>query len=542
MNILGIAPTHDSSVCLLSDGEIKYFVKEERLTRVKRAMDPYAAVEKVLTNYRVDHAVWCTPTRNPEFMNGFISEAFAKHPGIPVHDLSDHHHLTHASLAFYNSGFEEAAIIVADRNGSVIGDSSRESETIFRASYPHTFEQVYKSFWMYSNTAQEELEPFMESYPECEIDCRSMYGIVKVYETATSLIRQHALENGKVMGLSAYGDKSITFPNLFYSGNIPNDFFFGHKEKDMSNRMAVLQEFQHLSTKEVTKENYRLYADIAWQVQKQTQDAMCHLIQKAIDKTGLTNICITGGYGLNVVANYYYLTQFPGVNFYFEPLADDSGNSIGGAMVIHRSLTQDLTIRPISTTFFSGEQHSLKGIHGLKTSVKDLAKILVSGKSVAVYRGLSEAGPRALGNRSILFDARNKDAKEIVNKIKKREWYRPFACMVLEEDAGMYFEMGPITSSPYMTISFPAKQLAIDTIPGVIHVDNTCRLQTVSKDDGYLYELLLEIKELTGHGIVLNTSFNLAGEPLVETPEDAIKTLRNSTLNHVWFEEKQILI
>ena len=533
-------------MCLLSDGKIKYFSKEERLSRKKRDVNPNLSLKEALKIDSIDSVVWCTPTQDTNHMSNYINNSFSNKQ-IIIHDLSDYHHLTHASLAFYNSGFKDAAVVVVDRNGSVMGNSCRESESIFMASYPASFEQVYKSFWIYDNTAHQESINFKKMNPSCEVDVRSMYGIVKVYESATSLIRQHALENGKVMGLSAYGNKKIKFDSLFFKGNIPNDYYFGHEEislygENTSNRMATNQELQPFSINSVTEENFQIYADYAWQVQKQTQDAVCFLIQKAIDKTGSKNICITGGYGLNVVANHYYMTQFPDINFFFEPLADDSGNSIGGAMFMHRTLTGDTSINPISTTFFSGKLHSLENIDGDIVKNKDIANLLADGKSVAVYRGLAEAGPRALGNRSILFDPRNKNAKDIVNKIKKREWYRPFAAMVLEEDANIYFDMEKIKSSPYMTISFPSKEYAMNTIPGVIHVDNTCRIQTVNQKDEYLYDLLKEFKNITGHGVLLNTSFNLAGEPLVETPEDAIRTLNNSCLDYIWFEEKGMLV
>jgi len=140
-----------------------------------------------------------------------------------------------------------------------------------------------------------------------------------------------------------------------------------------------------------------------------------------------------------------------------------------------------------------------------------------------------------LGNRSILFNALNPDARDIVNRIKKREWYRPFAAIVLEEDAHLYFD--DVIPNPYMTVCFPVRT---DLISGVTHIDNTCRIQTVST--GHLYDLLLEFKRLSGHGILLNTSFNLAGEPLVETPEDALKTLSSSTLNHLWFYDTEQLL
>jgi carbamoyltransferase len=174
-------------------------------------------------------------------------------------------------------------------------------------------------------------------------------------------------------------------------------------------------------------------------------------------------------------------------------------------------------------------------------SAKYIANLLHQNKSVAVYTGLAETGQRALGNRSIFFNALNPNAKDLVNEIKKREWYRPFACIVLEEDANVYFDMGRIKSSPFMTICFPVRPEYVKIIPGVTHIDNTCRIQTISKTDGYLYELLQEFKKLSGHGILLNTSFNLAGEPLVETPEDAFNTLNNSCLDYLWFEETQQL-
>ena len=178
---------------------------------------------------------------------------------------------------------------------------------------------------------------------------------------------------------------------------------------------------------------------------------------------------------------------------------------------------------------------------GKTTSIENIATLLNQDKSVAVYAKLAEAGQRALGNRSILFNALNPNAKDLVNKIKKREWYRPFACMVLEEDANVYFDMGRIKYSPFMTICFPVRPEYVKIIPGVTHIDNTCRIQTISKTDDYLYELLQEFKKLSGHGILLNTSFNLAGEPLVETPEDAFNTLNNSCLDYLWFEETQQL-
>jgi carbamoyltransferase len=156
-------------------------------------------------------------------------------------------------------------------------------------------------------------------------------------------------------------------------------------------------------------------------------------------------------------------------------------------------------------------------------------------KSVAVYYGKSEAGPRALGHRSILFDARNPNAKDLVNRVKNREWYRPFAAICLREDAEKYFELNDYENSKFMTVNFDAKSIAKEEIPGVLHVDNTSRIQLIEDESEPCHQLLVELKKRTGVGVLLNTSFNLAGKPLVETPEDAIWTLNNSPLDAVWF-------
>jgi carbamoyltransferase len=243
---------------------------------------------------------------------------------------------------------------------------------------------------------------------------------------------------------------------------------------------------------------------------------------------------------MNIVANYYYLQRFPNIQFYFEPLCNDNGVSIGAAMNTYVELSKKIP-NSIGTIYFHGSHYDLSSYKGTTTSIKDIANLLYKNKSVGVYTGLAEVGQRALGNRSILFNPLNQNAKDIVNQIKKREWYRPFACMVLEEDANVYFDMGDIKSSPFMTICFPVRSKYVKIIHGVTHIDKTCRIQTVSKTDGYLYELLHEFKKLSGYGILLNTSFNLSGEPLVETPMDAFNTLNNSYLDYLWFEKTRQL-
>lgn len=539
--ILGISLTHDSSICIFENGKIVNFLKEERFSKIKRDMYPIKSFFEINLQEEPIDIAFSTPTRNDDVYE-ITKRIAAKNFKIDRDfDYSDEHHLIHANLAFYNSGFDQALVFVIDRNGSVWGNCVRESESVYLASYPNNFKALCKNFWIYENNAHEFIDLLKNKDPDCDFNARSMFGIVKVYESATTLIKQHALENGKTMGLSAYGDKNKEYPKLFADGFIPLDHNFGH-EFFLGLKAANYQKLQNQSTKDVTIENHQEYSNYAWNVQKETQEAVASMINMYVEKTGVKNVCVTGGYGLNVVANHYYITQFPEINFFFEPLADDSGNSIGAAMKCYRDETLDYTINKLEHTFFNGKNYLLDNINGVNVSVSDVAKLISNGKSVAVYNGIAEAGPRALGNRSILFDCRDKDAKEKVNKIKKREWYRPFAAMVLEDESDKYFEMGRIKKSEFMTISFPVKDIAVNKIPGVVHVDNTCRIQTVDSSNPIIFNLLNEFKKITNMGILLNTSFNLAGKPLVETPEDAFYTLKNSELDYVWFPEISKLV
>ena len=166
-------------------------------------------------------------------------------------------------------------------------------------------------------------------------------------------------------------------------------------------------------------------------------------------------------------------------------------------------------------------------------------EIILNQEILAIFQGKSEMGPRALGNRSLLFDPRNKDGKTIVNKVKKREWYRPFAGSVLLEHAHEWFEMGTIKESPYMSFAIPVKENKKELIPSITHVDGTCRIQTITeKQNKNFYNLIKSFYEKTQVPILFNTSFNLAGEPLVETKEDALSTMARSDLNYLYIPKE----
>ena len=175
--------------------------------------------------------------------------------------------------------------------------------------------------------------------------------------------------------------------------------------------------------------------------------------------------------------------------------------------------------------------------------MEEVISRLLDGQVGAIFQGRPEMGARALGNRSIIFDPRVPDGKDIVNRVKQREWFRPFAASILEEHAAEWFEMGPLKSSPRMLFALPTKPEMIDKIPAVVHIDGTCRAQTVTPElNPRWYRLIEAFGDKTGVPLLLNTSFNLAGDPLVHTEEDALDTLRRSELEFVYFADREEVV
>jgi carbamoyltransferase len=536
MRILAVSIAHDSSVCLINDGRLKFFCKEERLSRIKRDKHPIKslALLKQLDFGAIDHALYVTPSNNEPDVENMYGLMLQKLFGVRMENYSSlMHHKCHASLAFYNSGFEKALVFVVDRNGSMFFiegiKAAREAESVFVCTYPDGIDPIYKSFTLES--AQEGRKETIYNvisnfYKGIDVKVNA-FGIVKAYEAATTLIGQDVLENGKTMGLSSYGTKQSYQP-LFFNGSAISSLF-----SEVNDDQVCFYKESGRIVKHLTKDNYQYYADRAKQVQLATQEEVLRLIKHYVGKTGITNVCLVGGYGLNVVANYHYLKNLSNVNFYFEPVADDTGVALGAALLKHREVTQDSKLSPLSNNFYhyydSTEQINL----GEKASIDDLCQLLIDQKSLAIFDGAPEAGLRALGHRSILYDPRNKDSKENINKVKQREWYRPFAGVILESEFAKYFDTAGLSKSEYMTVSFDSLQSAKDLVPGIIHVDGTCRVQTISS--GFLFDLLSRFYELTGCPMLLNTSFNLAGEPLVQTKKEAIEVLNKSCLDAVYF-------
>jgi carbamoyltransferase len=539
MNILSLITSHDASVTYISDGKLKYFAKEERLSGYKHDKGFTKCLDYIIkNNFKVDLVVLNSTTAPDTFHREYLEFMLRKQFDCEVVHLEYDHHLSHASLAFCNSGYDESLVFVADRNGSK-NEYYAEVESIFKINKDYNIKSVYKNFTVsqigkvdFDKEIIDQIKKYKVKNPSCDIRCDSTLGITQVYESATTLIGEGVLNNGKVMGLASYG-KDNNFRDLFYDG-IANSHLFMKYLINGQDRV-LLKEHYNKEIKKVTEINYQFYADYAFQVQKQTQEEVLRLIKTYVEKTNIKKVCVTGGYGLNVVTNQYLIKNLPDIDFYFEPISDDTGISLGAAIYAHKNEVGTVPQIP-RHTFFHHINYDLKDIKGKRVSEQDIAKYIKDQKIVAVFNGQAEVGPRSLGNRSILFDARNPKAKEIVNRVKCREWYRPFACSVLKEDFDKYFETYGLNESPNMTVSFPVKS---DLISGITHVDGSCRVQTVDPSIPHFFNLLKEFKKLTEVSVLLNTSFNLAGDPLVESPEDAIKVFNQSEIDVLWFPEKR---
>jgi len=553
MRILAVNITHDSSICSINNGKIEFFCKEERISRKKRDKHPFKSLElyKSKNFGKIDHILYCTPSNFTDDIEYIYKVLLKKMFDVEVENFSSlSHHLCHASLAFFNSGFKKALAIVIDRNGSIVFqnniDVCRESESIYVCSYPDNFQPIYKSFFVINKGIfnKDSLKKMLnEIYKESDININNEYSIVKVYEAATTLIGQNVLENGKTMGLSSYG-LNKKYNSFFLKGNVIANYF---NQIDLTNTITGVQKDttcffgeQDNIAKNITEKNYQFYANKSKHVQLETQKESLRLIKKYVNKTNIKNVCIVGGYGLNIVANNYYVKNLPDVNFYFEPMSDDTGISIGAAYLKHRNITKDFSINELKDNFFHYYENT-KINEGFTASLDDICNLLINNKSVAIFEGQPEAGPRALGHRSILFDPRNINCKDIINKIKNREWYRPFAGTILKEKFDDYFYTLGLKESKYMTVNFDCKKIAKNVFPGIIHIDNTCRVQTVSS--GFLYNLLKKFNDMTNCPALLNTSLNLAGEPLINTKEEALNLLHNSKLDSIYFvDDKKLVI
>ena len=493
---------HDASICILEDGKITSYQMEERFSRNKHDLN----FDNILDNLKNTFFDKIIITQH--FLENYtysLEKVKEKISNLSYQELiveKEKHHLYHAYSGFYNSGFGESICFSVDASGAILSNGDIEIESIYLLKknkeeiqlYQKTREfktiKVNNSFWKYISSIDENNLSVGEKF------CK--YSEIFGYNAIDGA--------GKIMGLAQYKD---------------------HKEK-----------LQHPHNSKEWKER----VDKAYNLQQETQNHILSLIQKYTEETGIKNVVISGGYGLNCVANYHYLKQLKDINLYIDPICFDAGISIGAS---YYHCEDKSKIKPLQNAYIGYQEktYDLTGLETKKVSYNDIVDLLLQKNIIALFQGKSEAGQRALGNRSLLFDPRVVNGKDIVNQIKRRENFRPFAGTILQEEAHKWFNMLSLKESPYMQYAMDAYENAIQQVPAIIHADNTCRIQTVTqKQNLHFYNLISCFFGKTSVPMLMNTSFNLGGEPLVETFNHAVYTLKNSMIEYLYLPEIETLV
>ena len=586
--IAGIARGHNAGVCLLKDGEIVFSIEEERLTRRKYDGGPLASMLKILeyTN-KLDYLVVShTQTLKDsagtlEYSGedvytglarklGLIEENYKPEPHPQIIDMAMYHHKMHAALAFYRSGFDEAVAVVIDGAGTFFNMFANnepmtawETESIYKCEYPNIIKTLHKTVGTRNIIQAVLLENWeagdWEPNASYDLFVNDRAGIVKAYEAVTEYCGFSSIEAGKTMGLFPYGEANESIPSLFEENSIPvpttnRNLIVPRYPNGAIVNYAIYDELNTHDNNDPTKLKNR--RDLAYAVQTQTQEAAANFIRYAVKKSNCKNVVISGGYGLNCVANYYYLKALEeeGINLYVEPVSNDAGTAMGAALLWHHNITRDTTVRARADNVYLGPVHNYTEDEILEIVKKynaeicdatndDVVKLMTDRNIVTLFQGRSENGPRALGNRSIMYDPTDPNGKDFVNEVKHREYFRPFAGSILEEDAHEWFDLRGMESSPTMMYAVNCQPGVEEKIPAIIHVDGTCRIQTVNREQNpHYYDIIKAFKERTGCPIIFNTSFNLGGEPLVETLDDAVRTLDNCRIEYLYLPEYGKLI
>lgn len=546
--VLGMSASHNGAVCMLRGGELVVAVQEERLTRVKRAR-LYGARSSLAVPYCLG-AAGVTPSALASTaisVQGYAAapeQQLAANPDLAgymaVAPLGVAHHRAHAVSAFVMSGFSEAAVLVVDGVGSPWADLDTAERAVCRSADPTGWEtiSIYAAHGDTLVPVEKHLAAdgrWLERRPKRMPRFRSLGGM---YSAVSVQIFGDALEAGKVMGLAPYGSATVPIED-FLRFNGP-DLAFGDTVAD---RFALGARWP---------QRQRTYRDLAASVQRALETALLRLAHRARELTGCANLCFAGGVALNSVANERLIREVGFAHVYIPAPAEDSGVAIGAAYEGLRSLTGTYRARAVRHDALGGRYSpaavdaavraspALVEMSAGPAALGAAAERLVRGELGGWFTGRSELGPRSLGQRSILADPRLVNGKDMVNqRVKHREAFRPFAPAVLEEHAAEWFELGPTPHSPFMLRVVPFHDSVRARVPAVVHADGTGRLQTVARADApALHAIVSEFHARTGVPLLLNTSFNVMGEPIVETPDDALWCFLATGLDFVVVEDR----
>lgn len=548
MNILGISGFfHDSSACLVKDGVVCSAVQEERLNRIKGSSAfPVESINAVLqagkiTILDVDYVVFY---EKPYLkFERVLRDHIAMFPGslrsfmrtmpswlgdrltVPLklkHELGYEgktlfveHHLAHAGSAFLVSPFEEAAILTVDGVGewatTTLGTGQGNRIRLHKeVTYPDSLGLLYTAITAYLGYAANQ--------GEGKVMALADFGEPSFLDDLRSMVRVD--EDGGYRMDRAY------FPWITGHSMVSRKFLkrFGparRPDEDLQSR----------------------HYDMAASVQAFLEETLLRMATRLGQESGMRKLCIAGGVGLNCVANSRLLREAPFDEIFVQPAAGDAGTALGAACYATHCIL-DQPRRFVLCNAYLGPEFPPSEIQRLlearRVEYQKLdpaetaayaAKRIADGAIVGWFQGRMEFGPRALGNRSILADARREDMKDVLNqRVKHREWFRPFGASILEEAVSEYFD--PPVSSPFMLFAPKVLEEKRSQIPSAVHVDGTCRFQSVSRDQNPVYhQLLSEFQKLTGVPLVINTSFNDRDEPIVCSPGDALRCFERTGID-----------
>jgi len=578
--ILGVSCYfHDAAAVLLKDGALVAAAEEERFTRIKHDFDfPKKAIKFCLDQEglkgedldyvvffekpfrKLDRILMMTLQTYPQSYKVFresmitwmtdklwVGTKLQTEIGIAKEKiLFSEHHLSHAASAYFCSPFEESAILTVDGVGEWVTTTygvgrGNEIKLQKQIEFPHSLGLLYSAFTAFLG--------FEVNEGEYKVMGMAPYGVPRYVDKVWKLVQQNQ-DGSFALDMdyfcfhhSTHQTYSRKFEALFGTPRPPKSLFFTESTGFPKYFGTAPGNYQELS-----RQNQH-YADIAASIQKVTEEMLLNMAKHLRKTTGMKRLCMAGGVALNSVANTRILNESGFEELYIQPAAGDGGGALGAALWAYNTLLG----KPRNFTM----QHAYWGRENSDGEISDfltqnniphsrfenedqlldrVVERLTNAQVVGWSQGRFEWGPRALGNRSIIADPRNPEMKEIVNaKIKFREPYRPFAPSVLAESAEKYFELPNATShcpARYMQYVVPVKESEKATLPAITHVDGTGRLQTVFKAESPRYYKLIErFGQATGVPVILNTSFNLKGEPIVNTPANAFNTFSKSEMD-----------
>lgn len=551
---MGINLGHDRSVAVVRDGEILVAIENERLDRIKHSVGytlqapgnathiqlPLEAMTYCLDHLGIDYQDLTTITANmpgEDLTSTILTSRLPRTVARNVLQIPSHH-LAHAYSAYWPSGFDSAIVLVVDGAGSTItqdGQRATESYTVYAAT--DTRLEVIHSEKVPAHLAGLSTLGFVYEH------------LTRLAGFVTHLADQLSVpEPGKLMGLAPYGRLQPALQPWF-------------ETRDGSYRIQI-SAYDILLELESIKQRYGVPAerpylepsvvDLAFKVQHELEQALIHIVSLAKRKTGLNRLCLAGGVALNSVANTKLLTEVQLADVFTFPAAGDSGIAAGCALWAYH--TQELGRRRVRLRHaYLGRPYSAQEIDRALESFADAIEVqrlepealvkvsagaLARGHVIARFDGGSEYGPRALGHRSILADPTFREMKHILNaRVKFRESFRPFAPIVPLESLSSVFEVD--IPQPFMLMTPKVREVYRETLPAITHIDATGRVQSLTAEDNpYLYALCRAVEQIRGGPpVLLNTSFNVAGQPIVETPVEAIATFLSTDIDYLCLDD-----